>query len=327
MTSIRRFDWIFHLAAITLCGYFCASALTTYLEGLLVSSSDLPPTAVVSTPTPAEPLPAPSADADDEEGGEDWEAYRSIVERNIFNSADTGETAVGANQNPDVPLGEMGPAVKTSLGIKVMSTLVIGEGNDRRSSAIISGGTSKTPKAYYPGEEETFGSNVRLTKIARDRIEFLNNNRLEFAELEDWATKKTVFASAEEVHGKGAALGDKSSEAKDAAAPAAEGGKITLDQKEIDEALQNLDKLQQDVRIVPNFKDGKISGLKVISIKPGTVISKLGIRRGDILEKLNGQELDVKRGLEMFGTMKDSKNFSLDIARGGKSQTFEYEIK
>jgi general secretion pathway protein C len=128
------------------------------------------------------------------------------------------------------------------------------------------------------------------------------------------------------VHGKKGAAADKE-KGKPAEEAGAAAGKIVLDQKEVDDALQNLDKLTQEVRIVPNFQDGKPAGMKVLSIKPGGLASKLGIRRGDVLEKVNGQELDIKRGMELFSTMRDSKNFSLDVTRGGKNQTLEYEIK
>jgi hypothetical protein len=45
-----------------------------------------------------------------------------------------------------------------------------------------------------------------LIKVLKDRIEFVNGPRMEFAELEDIAPKKTIFGSAEEVHGTGAPL-------------------------------------------------------------------------------------------------------------------------
>ncbi|HSA59769.1 MAG TPA: type II secretion system protein GspC [bacterium] len=316
MYSLRRYDWTLQLAALIVCAYFLARAITTYWGGVLESAS----VAVTEVPV------APSAPAETGEGGEaSLDLYKVIEERNIFNSAEVAAPETGPSDLSSQQLGEMGPAVKTSLDIKVQSTLVIGDGTDRRSSAMISGGKTKGSKAFFVTDEETFAPNVKLTKVDKDRIEFVNNGRLEYAELEDWASKKSVFLPPEEVHGrdaKGAA--DRGKTAEDTGASA---GKIVLDQKEVDDALQNLDKLQQEVRIVPNFQDGKPAGMKVLSIKPGGLVSKLGIRRGDVLEKVNGQELDIRRGMELFSNMKDSKNFSLDVTRGGKNQTLEYEIK
>jgi type II secretion system protein C len=316
MYSLRRYDWTLHLAALIVCAYFLARAVTTYLGGVLESAS------VVVTEVPAVPK-APSEAEEDAEASLDL--YKVIEDRNIFNSAVVAAPETGPSDLSSEQMGELGPAVKTSLDVKVQSTLVIGDGTDRRSSAMISGGKTKASKAYFVADEETFAPNVKLTKVDKNRIEFVNSGRLEYAELEDWASKKSVFLPPDEVHGKDAkGTGDK---AKTAEEPAPSAGKIVLDQKDVDDALQNLDKLQQEVRIVPNFQGGKPAGMKVLSIKPGGLASKLGIRRGDVLEKINGEELDIKRGMELFSTMKDSKNFSLDVTRGGKNQTLEYEIK
>lgn len=319
MYSLRRYDWTLHLATIVLCAFFLARAITTYMAGVLESSAET----VVPPPPPA----AAAASSDDGDKGDDADQYKIILDRNIFNSTEvaTAPETNPADLNPQ-QLGELGPAVKTGLSIKVESTLVIGDGTDRRSSTIISGGKSKGSQAYFVADEDSFAPNVKITKVAKDRIEFVNSGRLEYAELEDWITKKSVFVPPDEAHGTGKPTSDKD-KGKPADDASAVGGKIAIDQKEVDDALQNLDKLQNDVRIVPNFQDGKMDGMKVLSIKPGTLVSKLGIRRGDVLEKVNGRDLDMKSGLDLFSSMKDSKNFSLDVVRGGKNQTLEYEIK
>ena len=41
----------------------------------------------------------------------------------------------------------------------------------------------------------------------------------------------------------------------------------------------------------------------------------------------DGIELDVKRGFDIFNNLKDQKSFTLDLVRGGSTQTFEYEIR
>lgn len=319
MYFFRKYGWTIHLAAIVVCAYFLARAITTYLAG-----------ALESVPSTAEAVVSKEASEEKEmEGGEaSVDDFKAILDRNVFNSADSGVASSEGPESMAEQVGEMGPAVKTGLSIKVTSTLVIGEGTDRRSSAIIAGGaSSKTDKAYFPGDEETFAPNTKLVKVAKDRIEFVNNGRLEYAELEDFAAKKSVFAPPDEVHGIGKGpLKEGSKESAPESAPKT-AGKIVIDQKDVDEALQNLDKLATEVRIIPNFQEGKPSGMKVLSIKPGGFASKLGIRRGDILSKINGEELDIKRGTELFTSLKDLKNFTLDVTRGGKNQTLEYEIR
>ncbi len=78
---------------------------------------------------------------------------------------------------------------------------------------------------------------------------------------------------------------------------------------------------------MPNFSGGKISGMKVLSVKNGSIFAKLGLKRGDILQKINGMDLDVKQGFAIFSQLKDSKNLTVDLIRGGQAQSFDYEIR
>ena len=84
-----------------------------------------------------------------------------------------------------------GEAVKTSLGIKVLAVLVIGEGKDKRSSTTVestSGG--KGIDVYGVGDEKSFAPGVKLVQVKPNRIEFINNGRLEYAELLDETGEK-----------------------------------------------------------------------------------------------------------------------------------------
>lgn len=317
MHSLRRFDWTLQLLTIALCAYFIAKAVSVYIGGMLEGAS--------SKSTAGEKITPLDQPKEAEKETVALESYQIIGERNVFNAAEGGSVKDVEPGTTDVnQLGDLGPAVKTTLDIKLLGTLSVGEGKDRRSSATLLGGKdAKGVETYYPADEKSFAAGVKLTKVDKDRIEFVRNGRLEFAELEDITAKKTIFASSEEVHGK-ATTKDKGDE-KVSSSP--DSGKITIEQREVDDALQNLDKLMTEIRIVPNFKDGRSDGMKVLSVKPGSVVAKLGIKRGDILEKVNGQDLDMKQGMELFNQMKDLKNFSLDVTRGGRNQKLEYEIK
>lgn len=311
MISIRRFDWVLHLATIAICSYLLATSAVTYIAGMLEAGAGMTQNHA-STPVSSSSKAVGNI-----------EDYQVIFDRNIFSSASTAslETEDSSELNPS-QMGELGPAVKTNLDIKLMGTLVIGSGKDRFSSAIISGGKdTKGAATYFVDDAKSFAPNVKITQVSKNRVEFINNGRLEFVEKDDSA-KQSIFSTSDDVFGKNASVASKSAgDSSDVT------GKVVIDQKDIDDALQNLDRLYNDVRIVPNFKDGRPAGMKVLSVKPGSLISKLGVKRGDVLEKVNGQDLDIKKGMEMFNQMKDMKNFSVEIERGGRNQTLEYEIR
>ena len=302
---------------MAVCAYFVAQALSTYIASLL----EIEP--VVREEGRGRSL------EESKEPKLTLEDYQVIADRNIFNSAQTEGESVGVpGEEAPVDMGELGPAVKSSLDASLVGTLVVGDGADRRSSALVSSGKAKSGKVYFVGDEEGFAPSVKLMKVEKGRIEFLNGSRLEYIAIEDDEKGKSIFATRDEVFGSGD--GDKvAANDKEKPQVKSEGGEglITIEQKELDEALANLDRLYSEVRIVPNFQGGQSKGLKLLSVKPGSLVSKLGIRRGDVLEKINGEELDLKKGMELFGQLKDMKNFSVDIVRGGKNQTMAYEIR
>jgi type II secretion system protein C len=335
--GIRQYSWIIDLVGILFCAYFLAKVTSVYVGKAL----EVPRSIAVFKASDVAPPPRKLVDV-----GE----YSVVLERNIFDSsagpAEKGqaEAEAGAVQEAAPATGE---AVQTSLDIKVLGVLVVGDGRDSRSTATIAGGGGAAPaaapkagapvvgkaaaaggggaqKVYAVGDEESFAPNTKLTRVTPARIEFLNNGRLEFAEV--------LSAQGIDIFGPpvretvAAAPAPKPAE-KEALVKPESPGKFTVDQKEIDAALSNMDQLYTDIRAVPNFSGGKVSGMKILSVKNGSLFAKLGLRRGDVLQKINGMELDVKRGFEIFSKLKEEKNLQLDLIRQGQPTTMEYEIR
>ncbi len=326
---LRQYAWVIDLVGILLCSFFLARITGVYLgESMQVKRS----IGVLSSPTVETVARTRS----------DLASYRIIEERNIFDSTD---------RTPDVAEGEegetvveedktaTGEAVPTSLDISVMGVLVVGNGRDKRSTATIASKAKAAPKAkgrrrkkssasaakvYAVGDEESFAPNTKMTLVQPDRIEFLHNGRLEFAEV-GLDEGKNIFGpptrAAAVASSEAAPKEEETLIRKEAA------GKFTVDQREINSALENLDKLYTEIRAVPNFANGKVSGMKILSVKRGSIFAKLGMRRGDVLKRINGMELDVKRGFEIFNTLKDEKSITLDLIRQGQPTTVEYEIR
>ena len=100
-----------------------------------------------------------------------------------------------------------------------------------------------------------------------------------------------------------------------------------IKQDEVTKAMANLSKIATKARIVPAFEGGKSIGFKLFSIRPGSVYSKIGIQNGDIVQGVNGYDLNSPdKALELYQKLKDGKEFSVDIKRRGKPVTLEYAI-
>ncbi len=308
---LKKYTWVIYLFLIFLGTYFLAKIGATVLAAKIRVPKKYQATAV-------------SALVAKEGAPVSFEEYRVVMERNIF---DSREIEVEAEATPEEPqeVNLDGPAVKTSLPIKLISTVSVGNGTDRRSSASIAAGKGGED-IYSVEDEKQFAPGVKIVKILPDRIEFVNNRRLEYAAIEDFGGGVSTGRPMSAMD-RGPATPSNNK------APSADGiqqvsdGKFVVDRNELDSALSSLDKLFTQIRAVPQFKDGKASGLKLLSIRSGSLFAKLGLRRNDVLERINGQTVDMKQGMQIFSTLKDSERISIDLLRNGQKTTLEYDIQ
>ena len=308
--------WLISLFAVIICSYFMAK-MTANLISTQFQGGKVPPSVKVS-----------SSSLGAEGESLSLAATKPIVDRNIFDSRDVqvpvDPTTKEEEETTATPTGE---AVKTSLGIKLVSTFAVGAGEDKRSTCIISSGKGRkgAEEVYTVDDEKEFAPDTRIVKIKFDRVEFVHKGRLEYVELEDFAKNLNL-----NVPPKRESTPSRVVDRKGSADPKVEqssDGKFTIARSEVDAAINNLDKLYTQIRAVPYFKDGKSSGLKLLSVKGGSIFSKLGLKRGDILKSINSMELDIKRGLEIFNQLKSESNITIDIERRGQDKTLEYEIR
>ena len=310
LSLLKQYLWVLNLVAILFCSFFAAKLTSLYIESrITVEGAIVKPLSVAKAQAPTREI-VPSS------------AYKIILERNIFDSTELPpEEAPVITEGNAVPTGE---AVKTSLSIKVVGVMVVGEGKDKRSSATISGqgGSADT---YAVGDENGFAPGTKLTRVQPDRIEFLHKGRLEFALIEDESANSIFGPPPSET----TAMATPASAAEGTSETIKKEGenKFVIDQKEVQNALGNIERLYTDIRAVPNFAGGKVSGMKILSVKQGSLFDKLGLQRGDVLQKINGLELDVKKGFEIFSQLKSETHLSVDLVREGRNQTFDYEIR
>ncbi len=173
---LRQYLWVFNLGAILLCSFFMAKIVGVYISNQLEVESSVGIVAVGSAPKMQRELRKRSY-------------YDVVVERNIFDSSEQAVAVQAEDEVADKPKQITGEAVLTSLSVKVLGVLVVGNGEDNRSSATIGGGGKKGrggSKVYAVGDKESFAPNTVLTKIAPDRIEFVHNGRLEYAKVGDF---------------------------------------------------------------------------------------------------------------------------------------------
>jgi hypothetical protein len=103
-----------------------------------------------------------------------------------------------------------------------------------------------------------------------------------------------------------------------------------IDRGMLNEQLQDLAKLGREARVIPNYdkESGTYKGFKLIGVRPNSLYRAIGIRSGDVIKQINGEELSSPgKALELFTKLQTSSGITLDIDRRGKSHTMNYTIE
>jgi len=85
---------------------------------------------------------------------------------------------------------------------------------------------------------------------------------------------------------------------------------------------QNLTKLTDVIRPTPYRVDGKQVGFRVYPGRDRRKFAALGLRPGDIIKDIDGQELtDVSRAMQIFQSLGTSEQVSVTVERDGESES------
>lgn len=74
------------------------------------------------------------------------------------------------------------------------------------------------------------------------------------------------------------------------------------------------------IRLVPNFHDGRTNGFRMFAIRPGSILSRLGVVNGDSLLALNGVPLSGPEQLTKAAEQaRDAPRSTLELSHNGQS--------
>jgi len=223
-------------------------------------------------------------------------------------------------QEPDQPsLDPNAPPTKSGLRVKLLGTLasVIA----KWSIAEILDLGSQRAQTYGVGDKIL---GAEILEIQRDRVIVLNNNRREYIsnELEGAVAAYTPpepkrFGTSPEPNS-GLGTGIK----------ALSDSEYEVPRGEIEKTLSNLNEVAMQARIVPAFKDGKAEGFKLFSIRPDSLYSKIGIQNGDVIKRINGNDINSpEKALEIYSKLRDASRIDIDIERNGTSLRKTYNVR
>jgi len=104
-------------------------------------------------------------------------------------------------------------------------------------------------------------------------------------------------------------------------------GLTIVDRTLLNHYSKNMDDIWKNIGIKEIKEGDKIKGFKVNFVKRGSDFSKLGLRRGDVIKSINGQELSsYNAAFEIYKNIDTMDGLTLKIMRGKEEMELEYEI-
>ena len=222
-------------------------------------------------------------------------SFKVITERNLFGSLDKASKDVNEEEIEELEL--------TSLKIALLGTVT---GNEQNAFAVIEETDKRKQGLYKIGDSV---QNATVKKILREKVVLRVGTKDEILTMEESAASRR-----DKGRGPSKSTG--------------RGSTITVNRKDIQSSLKDINKLMSEVRIRPHFKDGQSDGLSVSRIKGGSIFSKLGLRNGDIVQKINGEPINSPdEVLALYEKLKSGSRVSLEVTRKGEPKTMNYRFR
>jgi general secretion pathway protein C len=101
-----------------------------------------------------------------------------------------------------------------------------------------------------------------------------------------------------------------------------------IERSTVNNALSNMNELAMQARIVPSFKNGQPNGFKLFSIRPDSLYAKIGIQNGDVIQRLNGFDMNSPdKALEAYTKLKSANAIDMTVERNGQTVSYHYGIQ
>ncbi len=242
---------------------------------------------------------------------------KAVLDRNIFNA--TGELPDHKELADDAAQGRIlaGQCNKPTLKLKVVGTIYLGGDNSIVSVREANYSQSDT---YRVGDKIIGYEDVLVVAIEREQMVVDNGGSRECYKIE----KSAKVASRTDGYQPRKQQGKAKERNEDG-----RGGAVVLDSAWVEKQLgPGFSQVLKSARLVPNLDGESINGFKIFAIKKGTLFNKIGLRNGDIIQKVNDTSLEqAEQGFALFQTFQEDQEIVFNIMRKNKPQTIGVVIK
>jgi general secretion pathway protein C len=226
-------------------------------------------------------------------------SFKSITGRNLF-----GTVKKASKNNTSENIEGLEPS---SLNVALLGTVT---GNNQDARAVIEEIGKRKQGLYKVGDSI---QNAVIKRILDGKVVLRVGNEDEVLSIED------SFSSGSSRTGKIDPVKTSNNRAFST---------ITVKRADVMRALRDINKLMSQVFISPHFKNGKADGLEVTRIKRGSFFASLGLKNGDVIQKINNRPIkSPDDAMAFYNRLKRGSRVSIEITRGQKPKTINYRFR
>ena len=278
----RQTVFLAHLCLVVAAGWLCGD-----LAVRMVTLRLFGPTAMPAVTAAAHP-PAPLRGA--------RQGYRPLVSRNLFGAKVREEVVPAQPKGGSAPSEEVAAPVAKSakeLGLTLLGTVA---GPPRVAYAVIA--KSNKQELYHLGDEVTQG--VTLEEVRHGEVVLRRGSERLLLSMEEGRKVGAVSRFRRRTRPGPKTAG---TEGIRQVSP----NSYLLERETVTSSLKNLSTMMRDIRVVPSFDAARQpNGYRVASIRYGSLLDKLGLKRGDVIQSINGLPIsDPDRAYQAYQQLKD----------------------
>jgi general secretion pathway protein C len=197
--------------------------------------------------------------------------------------------------------------VPTQLGLKLLGTMTSPTAGMSMAS-VYEAPTQRTRTVW----EGSSLQGAEILTIERTRVVLLNNGRTEILDITSIPAAPGQAAMLLPPPAPATGLADT----------------YAIQRQDVENTLANLNQVALQARVVPSFSNGIAKGFKLFAMRPDSIYARLGLKNGDILQRVNGFTLDSPtQTLEAYNHLRGSSRIELEFERDGQVLRKTYAVE
>jgi general secretion pathway protein C len=107
-----------------------------------------------------------------------------------------------------------------------------------------------------------------------------------------------------------------------------EGDTTIISKNLFDKYKSNIALIRKNIGVAPIMENNKLKGFRVRYIKKGSDFEKVGVKSGDVITAINGEEItDLSVPIRFFNNLDSITSATITIKRGNEEKELEYEVR